>query len=69
MPTIHYAPNTNVPKPDIRTGSTTFIFRFWTEQNGSFIKLSTKANSEEEAINNLKSSKLHYVLCIRIPTN
>ncbi|SUC47946.1 Uncharacterised protein [Providencia stuartii] len=70
MATIHYASNPNVPKPDIRTASTTtFIFRFWTKQDDSYVKLSTKATTEEEAINNLNSSKLLCVLCARIPTN
>ncbi|MBX6968233.1 hypothetical protein EX217_10975 [Providencia rettgeri] len=69
MPTIHYAPNPSVPKPDIRTVSTTFTYRFWTEKDGKFLKLSTTANTEEEAINNLNSSRALCVLCARIPTN
>lgn len=69
MATIHYASNPNVLKPDIRTASTTFIFKFWTKQDDSYVKLSTKATTEEEAINNLNSSKLLCVLCARIPTN
>lgn len=69
MPTVHYAPNPSAPKPDIRTVSTTFTYRFWTEKDGKFLKLSTTANTEEEAINNLNNFKSHCVLCARIPTN
>ena len=63
MPTIHYAPNTKLPKPDIRTGSMTFIYRFWTELDGKKVRISTQAKTEQEARSNLNCNLL---FCARI---
>lgn len=68
MPTIHYASNTNVPKPDIRTGLFKFCF-FAVKRSDP----QAKAERKEVYATDLKSAKLQlvseYVLSLasRIP--
>nr|ELR5040617.1 host cell division inhibitor Icd-like protein [Providencia stuartii]ELR5081587.1 host cell division inhibitor Icd-like protein [Providencia stuartii] len=69
MPTIHYALNTNVLKPDIRTGLFKFCF-FAVKRSDP----QAKAERKEVYATNLKSAKLQlvseYVLSLasQIPT-
>ncbi len=56
MPTIHYASNTNVPKPDIRTGLFKFCF-FAIKRSDP----KAKAERKEVYATDLKSAKLQLV--------
>nr|ELR5042291.1 host cell division inhibitor Icd-like protein [Providencia stuartii]ELR5083242.1 host cell division inhibitor Icd-like protein [Providencia stuartii]ELR5114961.1 host cell division inhibitor Icd-like protein [Providencia stuartii] len=56
MPTIHYASNTNVLKPDIRTGLFKFCF-FAVKRSDP----QAKAERKEVYATNLKSAKLQLV--------
>lgn len=56
MPTLHYASNANVPKPDIRTGLFKFCF-FAVKRSDP----KAKAERKEVYANSLKSAKLQLV--------
>ncbi|MEY0576952.1 host cell division inhibitor Icd-like protein [Providencia manganoxydans] len=56
MPTVHYAPNLNMPKPDIRTGLFKFCF-FAVKRSDP----QAKAERKEVYATDLKSAKLQLV--------